>query len=422
MRHSIQLLGMSVKDLSEYIESILASNPCLKKLSEVRASRTKSSSFDAHDPDAPDEGVNLIEQSVDPYQGLVSQARMMDLDDKEMKIVEYLIYELDENGYMTSSLEDAAHNLSTSLEDVDHCLDILQSMDPPGIGAQDVRECLLIQLKRAGKEGSVEYRIVEDVLGEVAQNDTASIALKLGVAESAASKAVAAIKKLNPRPASTLLSVKSIEVTPELKATVDKQKVRIEINRGTLPQLKIYNPYENNLDIIKDPEAREFLKTNMDLARTLVDNLKRREDTVCKVADYILSFQKEYLLNRTDSLRCLTISDVAKEVGFHPSTISRAVSNKYVLVNGKTMALSSLLSHAVKKSDGAMASKSSIKTRIIQLVSAEDRSSPLSDDTIQKRLADEGIVLTRRTITKYRTALKILPTHLRKKKQTTNSW
>ena len=416
MRHSIQLLGMSVTDLTEYIDSVLESNPCLKKIVESHASHKPGSSMPYQSGEPDDEATNIIEQRDDPYQRLISQARMMDINDDDMKIVEYLIYELDDNGYIVTDLSDAAENLSVRLEDVDRCLDLIQSMDPPGIGARDVRECLELQLKRSGKEDSVELRIVDSFLTEVARNDIEAISRELNISSAEAAKAVATIKKLNPRPASTLLSDKTEVLTPELIVRVDKSKIRIEINRGTVPQLRIYNPYESDLDIIKDPEAREFLKQHMDIAKTLVDNIKRREDTICKVADYILSYQRDYILKKSDGLRSLTITDVANALNFHPSTISRAVANKHILINDKPIALSSLLSHGVQKSNGDITSKSEIKTHILSLVAGEDRSKPLSDEAIRKMLADEGVVLTRRTITKYRTALKILPTHLRKKK------
>ena len=195
---------------------------------------------------------------------------------------------------------------------------------------------------------------------------------------------------------------------------MDEAAVRLELNRGAVPRLKIYNPYTNDLDMIKDPETRKFLKENIGLAEGLIGNLKRREDTICKVAKHILDFQKDSLAGDT-APKTLTLNDVAGALGFHPSTVSRAVSNKYIQLNDKVVPMKSLLSHGVKKENGELASKTSIKHRIAEMVKDEDGSSPLKDCEIEARLKEEGIAIKRRTVAKYRKTLRILPAYLRKK-------
>ena len=157
------------------------------------------------------------------------------------------------------------------------------------------------------------------------------------------------------------------------------------------------------------------MKENINAAKSLIDNLKRREDTVCKVANYILSFQRDNLTKDKRDIKTLTIKDIARAIKFHPSTISRAVSHKYIKINDKVIPLKSLLSHGMKKENGEIQSKSSVKMRIGALVKSEDSSCPLTDDAIVDRLRAEGIILSRRTVAKYRLALRILPAYLRKK-------
>ena len=183
MRHSIKLLGMSTKDINEYIESAIESNPFLQKTynkkndSEIGVdfSSVKNSDYSysqSHENKA---------DSVDPRQSLMSQLRMLNLDDSLAKIAEQLVYDMDENGYITVSLDDIAHDFSASLEEVEETLGLIQTLDPAGIGARDITECLRIQLERMGKDSaSLEYRIVGDFLSEIARDDVEKIAKALG--------------------------------------------------------------------------------------------------------------------------------------------------------------------------------------------------------------------------------------------------
>jgi len=289
-------------------------------------------------------------------------------------------------------------------------------MDPPGIGARDVRECLKLQLKRRGKENSIEYEIVTNFMGELANSDAKKISAALDLDEAQVKKAIENIKKLNPRPASTLLSKQAEPVVPDLVARMKNEKLRLELNRECMPRLRLYNPYENKLDIIKDPEVKQFLKENMAAGKQLIDNIKRREETMCRVADHILKFQKDAFRSGFSCIKHLTIKDVAKTLNYHPSTISRTISNKYIQVDDKVIPLKTLLSHSIKKQNGDLVSKTTVKTRIKELVKDEDKTKPLADNAIKTKLEEEGVFIKRRTVAKYRDSLRILPVHLRRNK------
>ncbi len=413
MRQSIALLGMSVKDLNEYVDSIVSNNPFLQKIADD--GRRKGIPPVVADSQAYDDYADRAVAAENPRAGLLSQLKMRDLSDKVLEIAEYLIYEMDENGYIKTDLDETADELGVDPDETEEALAAIQGLEPAGIGGRDLRESLQLQLKRAGKEGSIEYRIVSGFMDEMARNDVKGIARALDLKEEAVKTAINNIKKLNPRPASTILSKGPDTVMPELIAKVEAKKVRLEVNRRWLPHLKLYNPYENELDIIKDAEARKFLKENMDAAGGLIDNLKRREDTICKITKYILEFQRDAFSEGDKPVKSLTLSDIAEALKFHPSTVSRAVSNKYIDINDRVIALRDLLSHGVRKADGEMTSKSAVKMMIASLVKGEDAKRPLTDDEIKTRLEKEGITLKRRTIAKYRNSLRILPAYLRKK-------
>ncbi len=415
MRQSLNMLGMSVSDLAEYIDFAVTQNPFLQKLIDnSRKDRYAKNSSRARDNPSYD-NEKTVKDHENPRLLLLSQVKMAGISEKEQEIAEYLIFEMDDNGYIKSDAEETAESLGVTVDEVSKCLSMIQSMEPAGIGACDIVECLQLQLERKGKKDSLEYNIVSSFLSEVAQDNIEKIAKSVKADKHKIKEAVNAIKKLNPRPASTILGKEPDKVIPELIARVDRNKVRIEINRGALPGLKLYNPYESDLGIIQDPEARKFLKENMESAKAIIDNIKRREETVCKVADYILGFQKNALCDCNSHIRSPTIKDVAKAVKFHPSTISRTVSNKYVQINDRVVTLGSLLSHGIKRENGDVASKTSVKEKIRDIIGGEDKASPLSDEKISIILRREGIILKRRTLAKYRESLRILPARLRKK-------
>jgi RNA polymerase sigma-54 factor len=417
MRHSIQLLGMSTKDINEYIESAMESNPFLKKAyDEKRAEKYDGNLSSWGDSDTYyDRADSLNRQEEDPRAALLSQLRILNLDDNSLGIAEHLISEMDDNGYIKVELEGVAHDFVVSIEEIENCLTAIQSLDPPGIGARDVRECLQLQLKRMNKENSLEYTIVSEFINELARTDIDKISKALNADNEKIKAAVDNIKKLNPRPASTMLSKGSQHIIPDLIAKVTNNKILLKLNREWLPRLNFYNPYENDSDIANDPEANKFMKENRDSAKNLIDGLKRREETISKVADYIVSFHENELINNIEEIKSLTIKEISSALNLHPSTITRTVANKYIQIENRVMPLKHLLSHSIKKENGETTSKIAVKKRIEEFVKNEDKSRPLSDKAIQEKLAQGGIILQRRTIAKYRSALRILPTYLRKK-------
>jgi RNA polymerase sigma-54 factor len=406
MKHSIKLLSMSTKELHEYINTVAESNPFLQKILNEKVTRT-SHVYEYNDGASKDEE--------DSRSSLLSQLRMLNLSDKEMEIVEYLIYEMDENGYITTNLEEAAADLAVALEEVESALEAIQSLEPAGIGAQDISECLQLQLKRMAKEGSLEYRMVTECISEVAKNDVEKIARLLMSDKEEVKSAIANIKKLNPRPASTILSKKAEDISPDFVVRFRNKKVQLELNKNWLPRLRLYNPYENKVDIIKDADARRFMKENMDLAKNLIDGVRRREETMCRVADYILTYHKDSLQNKPHEIKSLTVKDISKALNIHPSTVTRTIANKYIQIYDKVMPLKSLLSAGITKDGGDSVSKTAVKKRIESLIKNEDKARPLTDGAIQDIFSKEGIPIKRRTIAKYRDSLRILPAYFRKK-------
>lgn len=410
MKHSIMLLGMSTKDLAEYIDSIAESNPFLQKILSEKPKKL-STTYEYNDAATEDKENKRLP--------LISQLRILDLTDKELEIAEYLIYEMDDNGYITVDVEEVTSDLMVSLEETERALEAVQGLEPAGIGAHDLTECLQLQLKKANKEDSLEYRIVTECIDEVAKNNAEKIARILAADKEAVQTAIANIKKLNPRPASNILSEKSERVAPDFLVSLAKKKLQLELNKDWMPRLRLYNPYENKLEIIKDAEARQFMKENMDTARHLIDGIRRREETMCRVADYILQFHKDSLQNHPHEMKSLTVKNISEALKLHESTVTRTISNKYIQIDDNVVPLKSLLSASVKKENGESVSKQAVKNRIEALVKNEAKAKPLTDNDIYESLTKEGILIKRRTIAKYRDSLRILPAYLRKNKNIT---
>jgi len=417
MRQSIALLAMSTSDIHDFVDEAIEANPFLKKEAM---------------PDMPDryrkpggaESLALdfdpmagIKHEENPRTGLLSQLKMLALEDDEGRIAEYLIYEMDDNGYINVDIDDAAEELSVPSDEVEAVLKKIQGLEPIGIGARDVGECLQIQLERSGKKDSTEYAVVTRCMQELATNDIDAICARLKIDAAAAKSAIAAIKRLNPRPASTLLSRHAKPIVPDVITHVSKHGVRLELNKGWLPHLELYNPYSKEKEIVTDGEAGKFIKKQQDAAIGLIEDLRRREETIYRVAEYVVKAQRQHIIAGKESVKPLSIKEVAQALEMHPSTISRSISNKFIALPDKVVPLSTLLSRRAASENGSVVSVAAIKDKIRRLTAFEDRKSPLRDDAIQRTLAAEGIKIERRTVAKYREALKILPSHLRRVRQ-----
>jgi len=407
---------MSVTDLNEYIDTVLSTNPLLEKKTEEKTYKT-ALNVPRKSPALKELRDELdLEQEITPQQSLLFQIQTLGLNAKDMEIAEYLVYEINQDGYIKVGSEEAAEDLYASAEDIERIVDVIQTLDPPGIGARDIRECLLLQLERQHKKDTLEYRIVSEFLSYMAINDTLSISRALKTEKDRILEAVNVIKSLNPRPGSTVMARDTQPVIPDLIANVTDKSIRLEINRGSVPSLRLYNPYASELDIVKDPEAKEFLKKNTKAANQLLDNIKRREDTMCRVAYHMLKVQQDHIEKDKSHFRILTMKELSEALDMHPSTISRTVSNKYIQLNDKVIPLRNLLSHGVKTHTGEHTSKTYIKDMILKLVKNENKARPLSDSAITSGLDNMGVNIKRRTVAKYRESLKILPGHLRKKR------
>ncbi len=347
---------------------------------------------------------------------LIWQLRLTDLDEQDRKIGMLIIGNLDEHGYLQADLDYIALECNAPLERVERVLKKIQEFDPPGIGARDLKECLLIQVKHMGMEGSLAETIIKDHLKDLEGNRLQQISKTLGVTLEEVVEAVEWIRGLEPKPGRLYGSEDVQYITPDVYVFKFQDDYVIVLNDDGLPKLRLSPFYVrslNNKDLPK--EARNYIQEKMRSAIWLIKSIHQRQKTIYKVTESIMKFQREFLDKGMDYLKPLVLKDVALDTGLSESTISRVVTNKYVHTPQGLYELKFFFNSSIPKADGEAVASQSVKEQIRRLIQKEDPRNPLSDQEIVEILFRRGINIARRTVAKYRTELGILPSNRRKK-------
>ncbi|HCN76605.1 MAG TPA: RNA polymerase sigma-54 factor [Verrucomicrobiales bacterium] len=329
--------------------------------------------------------------------------------------VEFLIGNLDDRGFLNQSVEDMSLYQGIPVDDLHAAKAVLTTFDPVGVGAEDLRECLLIQLERLGKSHGLAHRLVEQHLDDLAGKRYPILARKLGVPLEQISRAADFISTLDPRPASRFVQGGNSYVSPDIIVERQGGEWVPVMNNDDLPQLRLSNAYKDMLSQTgSSGEVRNYIREKLRSGKFLIRSIHQRQQTIHKIAAQILAHQREFLEKGTSHLRPLNMAQVADEVGVHETTVSRAIAGKYMATPHGVYELKFFFSHGVKTESGEDLSNTSVKNAIADLVKTEPKNKPLSDDKITKLLDRQGIKVARRTVAKYREALGILPSHLRK--------
>jgi RNA polymerase sigma-54 factor len=328
-----------------------------------------------------------------------------------------IIGNLNEDGYLTALLEEIATTGGHTLEDVSEALSLVQTFDPAGVAARDLSECLLIQLKHLGGEETIVAEIVKHHLKHLQNKQYQEIARILGRPLNVILAQVDVIKKLDPRPGQRYNKVEPRQIELDIHIVKNDDGYSVVMNEDDVPQLRLNASYRKMID--KDGasrEVRDYVKERYSSALQFIKNIEQRKQTILKVCESIVLRQKEFLDKGIDHLRPMMIKDVAEEVGVHPSTVSRAVANKYAHTPQGVFELRYFFSEAVQGPAGTDIPLLTAKRKVRKLIENEDPAKPLTDEQITKLLNDEGIMVTRRTVAKYREDMKIPSTHQRRVK------
>ena len=350
-------------------------------------------------------------------ENLLSQLRILTTDPVELQIGEYLIGSLNESGYLTCSLDEVANTFKVDPARVDKVLGYIQSMEPVGIGARNLQEALLIQLRHRGMGDSITAEIVRNHFEALKQRKYADIAKRLHIAVEEVQEHANVIKDLDPKPGYELSTEDVRYITPDLIVERVGDEYVVFLNDKNIPRLRISSAYRKELDRSStngNKETRDFILGRLSSARWLIQTIEQRRRTMVRVMECIVDEQRDFFEKGPGSLRPLTLQQVASRIGMHESTVSRVTTNKYVQTPRGVFELKYFFSSSLDTEDGDEVSAKAAKTRILEIIGKEDPRRPLSDQKIADILKKDGLIIARRTVAKYREQLKILPARLRK--------
>ncbi len=367
------------------------------------------------------------------HQYLDNQSRNLILNDREKPLCEFLIGSIDESGYLRREVEDIiddlafTQNIVTTKDDVISVLKKIQDLDPPGVGARSLQECLLIQLnKKTNQKESIlnSIKIIESEFELFSKKKFSKLSEKLNLSDNELKESIDEISKLNPKPGGSISSEFSNNtIIPDFILKIEDGELIVELNKRNSPELRLSNSYKNILEGYKnDPnksksqnQAMQFLKQKLDSAKWFIEAVEQRYQTLFQTVDAIVTFQNDYFLSGEESdLKPMILKDIAEKINMDISTISRVANSKYIDTPYGIKLLKSYFSEGMKNKDGDEISTIEIKKTLKQIIDDEDKAKPLSDIELSKGLSEKGYKVARRTVSKYREQLDLPVARLRK--------
>jgi len=338
------------------------------------------------------------------------------LEDEVRAAADAIIGNLDETGYLSVPLEEIAQSEGFSARALEEALSAVQRLDPAGVGARSLQECLLLQLESRGARGGVAWQIVENHLKLVESRSVKELMRLLGRPQEHIEIALDVIRHLDPKPGLKYSGPGARQVEPDVYITRNGDEYVIQISDEDLPPLRINGSYRRLLEpgAGADKHTKNYVKERYQSALQLIRNIEQRRQTILRVCESIVRRQRDFLENGIDALRPMMIKEVAEEIGVHPSTVSRAVANKYAHTPQGVFELRFFFSEAVQGPSGGAIPLLTLKRMVKKMIDEEDKKKPLTDDQIAAALQKQGIQVTRRTVAKYREDMKIPSTHHRR--------
>jgi RNA polymerase sigma-54 factor len=363
---------------------------------------------------------------------LRDQLQMLDLQDRQLVLADEFIGNIGDDGYLRATLEEILQGVNAQLgegeadddstrpyamEEIEEMLRVTQHLDPPGIAARDLRECLMLQLENEDEQGSLAYRLVGDSFDDLINHRWTELAKRYGLEPKAVQAAADELSRLDPKPGLQFAQSGEEYVVPDLVVDKIDGEYRVFLNDGGMPRLRISKIYQ---EIAGDKkkfvgESREFITQKLNSATWLIQAIEQRRQTMLKVMHFIVDRQREFFEKGVEQLKPLTLREVAEVVEMHESTVSRVTSQKYVQTPRGVYPLKFFFSSSLGTTTGEDASSRAVKAQIAKLVSDEDLARPLTDAAVVEQLKQRGVRIARRTVAKYREQLGILPARMRKR-------
>lgn len=370
------------------------------------------------DPEAAERHDRLVESLTRPEslaEHLLAQLSYLSLSADDRAIATLLIGSLNGDGYLNVTLGELAETTGYALADLERVLQMLQELDPPGVAARDLRECLLLQLRRSGRADSVEAAIVRDHLHDLAERKYAEIARRLGVSVAEVYRAAEAIAALEPRPGRPFDSEPPGYVTPEVSFVPSADGYTAQLRRDRQPRLRLRRDYREMLENPDTPEeTRRYLREKFRAGDALIRSIEERQQTLLAIANEIARRQRGFFERGPAGLVPMTMAEIGAALGLHETTVSRAVNGKYAETPHGIVELRRFFTSGFAAPDGSAVSSETVKEAIARMIAEEDARAPLSDLDIAQKLAEQGIRIARRTVAKYREELGLPPSHQRR--------
>ncbi|MBQ0024575.1 MAG: RNA polymerase factor sigma-54 [Bacteroidales bacterium] len=446
---TIKIIELPILGLAQRIQKEMEENPVLDEVAEDNPesesqANVSLSEYSGADPTPSyklfvnNQGKDLKPQyntfSVKEsfHQSLLDQLGFCSLDERKRQIAEFIIGMIDDDGYLRRDLEslsdDIAFRLSieTTPEEVEEILFIIQGFDPTGVGARDLRECLLLQIEDKKETPSVKLArtILEDCFEPFSKRHFQKILQKLDITEEQLKEATAEITKLNPRPGGQIddsYTEQAQQVVPDFVVEIHDGELEMTMPRFSIPELRVNREYANvlmeaaNTSPLHKKEAAAFVKQKLDNAKWFIEALKQRQNTLQSTMNAIIDFQHDFFMEGDEAkLKPMVLKNIAEKTGLDISTVSRVVSSKYVQTNFGIYPLKYFFSEGLVTSDGEEVSTRAIKNILTQCVDEEDKRNPLTDEELVSVLKQKGYQVARRTVAKYRDQLDIPIARMRK--------
>lgn len=417
LRQSIQLLQYSASELEEYIQEQMLENPLIDWKQDEEPEETYFSSYPIRKrfhkkKDPTDFYEKVSNPTLSSY--LEEQLRELVMTKIQKKVCTYMIQSLDERGFLDLHAIEECKRFQVEVDVWNHCLTIVQSLEPAGVAANNIQECLWIQLCRRGAT-ELAKDLVKNHLVDLAEKRFSALATKYGVTQDQIIDALEEIKCCNPRPVANFTTESIVYVEPDVKVYWEGESVSVELNERLVPQLEIKTEWMEERLLNADEKSKELVRSWIQRGIWLSKAIEQRKKTILSVTNFLAEYQKDFFIYGEKYLRPLTLREVASEIGVHESTVSRVTQNKYMETNQGLFPFRFFFPHRFISSDGVDLTSARVKDMIQKLITKEESNSPYSDQILANFLVQMGIRISRRTVAKYREELGIPSSAKRRK-------
>ena len=429
---AIQILQFNNQELTDYVQNELLENPVLEAeksydaqevdiREKIREADYEEESFRQWEYSPDDDEDYTYEQYVSEEETLTDylfmQLQFSSLKDTRAAIGRYIIEAVDDNGYLTLSVQEISEAMDVSVELVEETLNFIQTFDPIGVAARNLKECLIIQLASKGLlTDEIEY-IIENMLEDLADNKISYIAKTLGIKNQEVQQIADLIRTLEPKPGRMFSSGETVRyVVPDIFVDRINGEYVVTNNDTSMPKLMVSSYYNKlSAEADKDEELNKYLNDRFNAAVWLIKSIEQRKQTIYNVASAVVRYQQEFFDKGDKYLKTLTLKQIADEIGVHESTVSRSINGKYMQSPRGVFELKYFFSSGVSGGDGTGVSSNSVKSIIREIINGEDPRKPYSDQDMVELLKARDIDISRRTVAKYRDEMNILSSSKRKR-------